>query len=126
MSGLDATFLNLITRTKFIPAVKNQMYNQSPLFNRFFAAGRVQPMTGTSLEWPVPIRKHQAKGRFTGYDTFANQPVNPLVNAKLVEGGSYAAMAVSGTEKRKNTGRLEKLLDIVKIQHDNAIATLKE
>ena len=125
-SGLDVTFLNNITRAKFIPAVKNVLYNQSPLFNRLFTKGRVQSMTGTALQWNVIIRKHAAVGRFTGYDVFANQPINPTVQAQLGEGSYYAALAISGTETRKNTGNMEKLLDAVKIQHDNAISTLKE
>ena len=126
MPGLDTTFLNTITREKFIPAVKNQMYDGSPLFNRLFAAGRVQDMTGRSLLWDVVLKKHASVGRFTGYDTFANQPINPIVQATLTEGGYYAALAISGTEKRKNTGNMEKLLDGLKVQHDNALATLKD
>jgi hypothetical protein len=125
-SGLDVTFLNNITRQKFIPALKNVLYNQSPLFNRLFVKGRVQNLTGTGLQWDVVIKKHAAVGRFTGYDVFANQPINPTVQATLSEGAYYAALAISGTEKRKNTGNMEKLLDAVKTQHDNAIATLKD
>jgi hypothetical protein len=124
--GLDVTFLNNVTRTKFIPALKNVLYNQSPLFNRLFVNGRVQTFTGTALQWDVVITKHASVGRFTGYDVFANQPINPTVQAQLSEGSYYAALAISGTEKRKNTGNMEKLLDALKIQHDNAISTLKD
>lgn len=126
MSGLDVTFLNNITRTKFIKVVKNNIYNQSPLFNRLFAAGRVQDATGTAFEWSVVIRKHASVGRYSGYDVFANQPINPTTNAKLVPAAYYAALAVSGDEKRKNSGNMEKLLDIVKTQFDNAMSTLKD
>jgi len=126
--GLDTTFLNNVTRAKFLPAVKNVLYNQSPFFQRLFVKGRIQRWTGTSLLWDVPVLKHAAVGRFTGYDVFANQPINPLVQATLSEGSYYAALAISGTEKRKNTGTqgAERLLDALKVQHDNAIATLKD
>lgn len=126
MLGLDTAFLNQITREKFIPAVKNQIYNSSPLWARLWGAGRVKTMNGTQLSWRVILKKHQSVGRYTGYDTFANQPVNPVVTAYLTEGSYYAALAISGTEKRKNTGSMEKLLDAVKVQHDNALETLQE
>jgi hypothetical protein len=126
MSGLTNDFLNNVTRTMFIKVVKNNLYNGSPAFKLLFAAGRVKPMTGTALEWTTILRKHAAVGRFTGHDVFANQPINPTKNAKLSEGGYYAALAISGTEKRKNSGNAEKLIDMVKTQHDNAESTMKE
>lgn len=124
--GLDTTFLNNVTRAHFIPTLQNILYNQSPLFNRLFVAGRVQTFVGTALQWDVVIKKHAAVGRFTGYDVFANQPINPTVQAQLPEGAYYAALAISGTEKRKNQGSMEKLLDALKVQNDNAVSTLKD
>lgn len=126
MPGLDVTFLNNVTRAKFIKVIKNNLYNHSPLFARLTAKGRVQDMTGTSLLWSPILAKHKSVGLFTGYDVFANQPTNPTVSATLAEASYYAALAISGTEERKNTGNMEKLMDILKVQFDNAEATLKD
>ena len=125
MAGLDTAFLNNVTRDHFIKTIKNQMYNQSPFFNRLFAKGRVQTMTGVSLNWAVIMKKHTAVGRYVGYDTFANQPINPTVIASLVPCDYYAALAISGDEERRNSGAIEKLLDILRIQFDNGMSTMK-
>lgn len=126
MSGLDVTFLNNVTRTKFIKVLKNNLYNKSPLFANLFERGRVQDMTGTALEWGVILKKHESLGVYQGYDTFANQPINPSTIAKLFPANYYAALAISGEEERKNSGNMEKLLDMVRIQFDNAMATLRD
>ena len=124
--GLDTSFLNNITRTHFIDVVKNNLYNKSPFFNRMFVKGRIQKAYGSALAWDTVLLKHASVGIFSGYDTFAVQPINPTVAATLNYGSYYGAMAISGEEKRKNSGNMEKLLDAIKTQHDNAISTLKD
>lgn len=123
---LDTTFLNNVTREKFIKVVKNNLYNGSPLWSYLFEKGRVQEMTGVSLQWNVIMTKHASFGVYSGYDVLANQPVNPTTVATLSPANYYASLAISGEEERKNTGSMEKLLDMVKIQFDNAMATLKD
>lgn len=125
MATLDTTFLNNVTRAKFIKVIKDQIYERTPLFNRFFTAGRVKPMTGTSLAWSTIKSMHSPVGIYSGYDTLANQPTNPTQNASLSTANYYATLAISVEEEKKNTGSMEKLLDMVKIQFDNAMATLK-
>jgi hypothetical protein len=126
MSGFDATFLNNVTRTKFLPALKNQIYFKPTLMNRLSAKGRVKDMTGRGLEWAVVLKKHQSVGLFSGYDPLANQPINPTVVASLSPANYYATVAISGDEERRNSGNKEKLLDMLKIQMDNAYETMKE
>lgn len=123
---LDVTFLNNVTREKFIKVLKNNLYDLTPMMNRFLAKGRVQTMTGRSLLWDVVIKRHSAFGLFQGYDTLASQPVNPTVQASLTSANYYATLAISLEEEMKNSGNLEKLLDIVKVQFDNAESTLRE
>lgn len=123
---LDVTFLNNVTRTKFIKVVKNNLYNGSPLWAYLFERGRVQEMTGTALAWNVVMTKHASFGVYSGYDVLANQPVNPTTAATLYPANYYASLAISGEEERKNTGSMEKLLDMVKLQFDNALSTLKD
>jgi hypothetical protein len=126
MPVLDTTFLNTVTREKFIPVLKNNLYNEMVLFNRLMAKGRVKPMTGISLLWDVVKAKHASVGVYSGYDTLANQPSNVVAQATLSIANYYATLAISGEEERKNSGSMEKLLDMVAIQMDNARMTLKD
>lgn len=126
MPVLDTTFLNLVTREKFIPTLKNNLYDEMVLFNRLMAKGRVKPMTGRSLLWDVVSAKHASVGLYSGYDTLANQPSNPVASAALNIANYYATLAISGEEERKNTGNMERLLDMLRIQMENAKATLKD
>lgn len=123
---LDLTFLNNVTREKFIKVLKNNLYDLMPLMNRMLEKGRVQTMTGRSLLWDVVVKRHASFGLFAGYDVLANQPINPTVQASLNTANYYATLAISLEEEMKNTGNIEKLLDMVKIQFDNAESTLKE
>jgi hypothetical protein len=126
MPNLDTAFLNNVTRSKFLKVTKNQIYNKTVLLNRFMSAGRVKEMTGTSLQWPVIAKKHTPVGVYSGYDTLASQPVNPTAVATLNTANYYATLAISVEEEKKNSGSIEKLLDMVKIQFDNAMSTLKD
>jgi hypothetical protein len=126
MSGFDTTFLNNVTRTHFLPALKNMIYNKPVTMNRLMTKGRVKDMTGRGLSWAVVLKKHQSVGLFSGYDPMANQPINPTVTAGLSPANYYATVAISGDEERQNTGNKEKLLDMLKIQMDNAHETMRE
>lgn len=126
MPGFDNTFLNNVTRTKFLPAMRNQLYYKPVTMNRLMSRGRVKEMTGRGLEGSVVLTKHASVGLFGGYDTLANQPVNPTVNWTLSPANYYATVAISGDEERQNSGRMEKLLGMLKIQMDNAYSTMKE
>lgn len=126
MPVLDTTFLNNVTRSKFLKVTKNQIYNKTVLLNRFMAAGRVKEMTGASLQWPVIAKKHTPVGVYSGYDVFASQPINPTAIATLNSANYYATLAISVEEEKKNFGSMERLLDMVKVQFDNANASLKD
>lgn len=126
MPGLDATFLNAVTRTKYEKVIRNNLYNSSPWFQQLFVSGRVKDMVATALEWTVVIKKHAAYGRYKGYDVFASQPINPVITAKLEPANYYATLSISGDEKRKNSGNAEKLANMVDVQFNNAESTLKE
>ena len=126
MPVLDTTFLNNVTREHFIPTLKNQIYNRTALMNRFMSKGRIKTMTGRSLLWDVVAKKHSSLGVYSGYDTLANQPVNPTAQASLNVANYYATLAISKDEERRNSGSMEKLLDMLKIQMDNAMSSLKD
>lgn len=126
MPGFDNTFLNNVTREKFLPGLRNTIYKKPVLFNLLNGNGRVQEMTGRGLIWDVVLTKHASVGLFGGYDTLASQPVNPVQQASLSPANYYATLAISGDEERQNSGNVEKLLDMLKTQTDNAYSTLRE
>ena len=126
MPALDLTFLNNTTRPKFMKALKNQIYDRMPAFKIFLMNQRKQTATGTYLLWDVIAKKHAALGVFNGYDTLVNQPINPTVQAQLDYANYYATLAISMIEEKRNSGSMEKLLDMVKIQYDNAQSTMRE
>jgi len=122
----DDTFLNTVSRGRFLRVVKNNLYNSSPLWHKVFEGGNAQEAAGTQLEWGVVLVKHGSVGVFDPYDTFAIQPINPVRKAILQPARYYAGLSISGSEERRNTGSEEKLLDALKLQFDNAMSTLKE
>ena len=126
MSSLDLTFLNNTTRPKFLKALKNQIYDRMPLMKILLMGGRKMTATGSYLQWDTIAKKHAAIGNYDGYDTLVNQPINPTAQATLYYANYYATLAISVIEEKKNSGSMEKLLDMVKIQYDNAQSTLKE
>lgn len=128
MAALDTSMLTLVTRSKFLPVLKNNLYNKTRLLNLFLKKGRVKDWTGYSLQWDVIGTKHAAVGLFSGYSTVANQPINPLVQATLSNANYYATVSISKEEEVRNTGPqgAEKLLDILKTQMKNAESTLKD
>ena len=123
---LTTDFLNATTREYFIPGLRNQVYEKTVLWNRLAAQGRVKPMTGRSLLWDIVAVKHASVGVYSGYAVLANQPVNPIKQGSLNPANYYATLAISGDEERRNTGNKERLLDMLKVQMDNADSTLRD
>jgi len=125
MPTLDDTLLQRTTRTHFLPKLKNNIYNRTRLFKVLSMKGRVQDFVGRGLEWSVVSQMNAANGLFSGYSPVVSQPINPMVGATLANANYYSAVAISMEEEKKNTGRLEKLIDILKAQMQNAESTLK-
>lgn len=126
MPTLDLSFLNDTSRSHFIPTVKQSIYQKTPLFNVLDSKGKVQPATGTSLIWDTIAEKSANVVWYSGYDVFANQPNRPTRQASLSPANLSVPMAISGEEERKNSGSMEKLVDMVKTQFDNAKATMRD
>lgn len=126
MSALTLDFLNNTTRPKFLKALKNQIFDRMPAFKIFLMNGRTQDATGSYLLWDVIAKRHASIGIISGYETLVNQPINPTAQAQLNYATYYATLAISIIEEKRNSGSMEKLLDMVKIQYDNAQSTLRE
>ena len=126
MSVLTLDFLNNTTRPKFMKGLKNQIYDRMPAFKIFLAGGRKSIASGAYILWDVIARRHASLGIISGYETLVNQPVNPTAQAQLQYATYYASLAISGVEEAKNSGNMEKLLDMPKIQYDNAMSSLRE
>jgi hypothetical protein len=121
-AGFDVTFLDQMTREKFLPAFRNLAYEKPVTFNRLNSRGRVKTLSGRGLIWNVGLKKHSPTGYTGGYEPMASQPATPTVQASLDAAKYYAVVALSGDEERMNSGSQEKLLDMLKIQMDNAYA----
>ena len=126
MPTLDDSALQRTTRTHFLPELKNNLYNKTRLLKILSMKGRVKPWTGTALQWSVVLKKHTAKGLFSGYSTVATQPINPLVDAQLANSNYYSTISISKEEILKNRGKMEKLIDLLKTQMQNAESTMKD
>lgn len=122
---LDDALLQLTTRQHFIPVLRNNVYNKTRLLKILSKNGRVRQWTGRGLLWDVVKEMHGSVGLFSGYSTIPNQPNNPLASASLPNANYVAAIAVSLEEEELNKGKPEKLLDIVKVQTENAESTLR-
>lgn len=123
---LDTTFLDNMTRKHFEPALANQIYNRFVLWNRLSEGGRIKTLTGTALQWNVVAVKHQSVGLLSGYETMANQQVNPVKQVTINPAFYYATVGISTEEETKNSGNMEKLIDMITTQFDNARTTLNE
>jgi len=78
------------------------------------------------LQWDTIAEKSANVVWYSGYDVFANQPNRPTRQASLSPANLSVPMAISGEEERKNSGSMEKLVDMVKTQFDNAKATMRD
>lgn len=123
---LDTTFLNLVTREKFLPTMKNQIYKNNPILNKLVTNGQKKDASGTSLKWDEVIRGHEAKGLFSGYDILASQPINPVGAFTEDYAQYYSTLSIAKDEMIKNSGNKEKLFDMVTIQTKNARATFNQ
>ncbi|MEE8113924.1 MAG: hypothetical protein V3T23_06170, partial [Nitrososphaerales archaeon] len=102
--ALDTTFLNNVTRTHFIPGLKNQVYDRIPLFNRLLAKGRGRSAVGRSLIFDAVLSRATAFGLYSGYDVLASQPVNPIQQGSLAWSDYFATMSISNVEVWRNSG----------------------
>jgi hypothetical protein len=115
-----------MTRKHFVPALRNQLYDRFVLWNRLEQGGQIQTLTGTALTFNNVAVEHQAIGLLSGYDTMANQQVNPVQVASMNPAFYYATVGISTDEEVKNSGNMEKLLDILTTQMENARQSLRK
>lgn len=125
MAGLDTTFLNNVTRDHFIPATRNQLYEEMVLMGEIIGNG-TKEATGRALAVDVILQRAAAHGTWTGYNPISMQESNPTVQALLNYANYYASVSISLDEEKKNTGSKEKLLDMLEVKFNNAKSTLKE
>ena len=126
-AALDTSLLTVTTRDKFLSVLKDNVYDLMPTWKVLSAKDRVKDYTGgTALAWDVVAARHKPAGLFRGYSVIPNQPANPVVQAKLVNANYVATVSISKEEMLLNRGNMEKLIDILKTQMQNAEDTLSE
>jgi len=125
-AALDTSLLTTTTRDKFLPVLKDNVYDLMPTWKILASKDRIKDYTGTGLAWDVVAKRHAPAGMFRGYSVIPNQPQNPLVPAKLVNANFVATVSISKEELLLNRGNMEKLIDILKTQMQNAEDTMSE
>lgn len=123
--SLDRTFLESVTRDKFLPRLKNNTYKKMPLLKRIVDKN-MDDASGEKLTWRVRLKRHDALGNFSGYETHTSQQLNPLTTASLEYANYFATVGISLVEEMQNSGSKEKLLDLWDVQWKNADASLRE
>lgn len=123
--ALDVTFLNNVTREKFVPGLQNQIYDEMPAMRSVLNAGQ-ETATGRGLIYDVVLARAAAHGGWKGYSAISTQESNPTKQASLSYANYYASVSISLDEEKQNSGSKEKLLDMLEIKFENAKMTLKE
>jgi len=115
-------------RDKFVPTLKNLLFNDMPTFKALNAKKRVKDYTGDrTIKWRTVARKHQAPVGFIGFSAVPTQTQNPLETAALTIAQRAVPIGIPKDEMLLNKGGGEvKLLDIMQVQFKNAKETFQE
>lgn len=113
----DYDFLEMITRTKFLPIAKNNVYDT----NRIFAImkPRIKEATGTSFFWNTIAHRNNTITPFAGFSYVPNQSNNPYAQLAVPVAQYTGAISFAYDELVKNTGSKEKLADLALAQTKN-------
>lgn len=123
----DRTFLERAGRDLFAPGLRNQLYDEMPLFKLLMdGAGKA---AGVALIHKVPLFRNVANGIVGGYGPMVTQEQNLLANASLSWANVYYAnISLSWDEILENSGAqgVEKLVDMLQAKTNAAKMQLKE
>jgi len=126
-ANFDRTFLERAGREMFAPGLRNQLYDEMPLFREIMdGAGTA---SGVALIHKVPLFRTLATGIVAGYNPMVTQDQNLLQNASLNWANVYYAnISLSWDEILENSGSMgvEKLVDMLKAKTNAAKTQLKE
>lgn len=123
----DRTFLERAGRELFAEGLRNQLYDEMPLF-RLIMAG-AETAQGTALIHKVPLYRNVANGLVGGYGPMVTQEQVLIANANLAWANIYYAnISISMDEILENSGRqgVEKLVDLLRTKTNGAKMQLKE
>jgi hypothetical protein len=123
-SSTSLSFLEMVTRDKFLPVAKDNIYDTNRIFK--IMKLRIKDASGTSFSWNTVAHRHRSVSRFKGFSTIPIQGNNPLEGMNLPVGQYAAALSFAKDDLIKNTGNKEKLADMAEAQMKNAEATLIE
>lgn len=123
----DRTFLERAGRELFAPGLRNQLYDEMPLF-RYLMDGASKG-SGVALIHKVQLFKNVSNGIVGGYGPMVTQEQNLLANATLSWANVYYAnISLSWDEMLENTGTqgAEKLIDMLQAKTNAAKMELKQ
>jgi len=108
----DLTFLQMVTRDKFLPAVVDNIYDTNRVFKMM--ESRIKEASGTSLSWVTSAVRNPNVGLFGGFSLVSNQAFNPYVKLSLAVAKYYGTLSFPFDDLQMNVGNKEKLLDMAK------------
>lgn len=125
--NFDRTMLEKAAREMFVPGLRNQLYDEMPLFRELMKApGRA---AGKSLIHDVVLYRPVATGIVAGYQPMVTQDQNLLQQAALAWSNVYYAnISISWDEIQENSGAMgvEKLVELLGTKTEAAKMQLKE
>ena len=96
-------FITSVTRSKYFPAVVDNVFDGIPLFMRLRAKAR--PWSGGSqLNIPTEVATRTAGGSYSGFDTLSTNQENVRRNFTIDPCEYYWTVAISGIQKAVNKG----------------------
>ena len=108
----DLTFLEMVTRDKFLPAVADNIYDTNRIFKMMNS--RIKEASGTSLSWRTVAKRNKNVSLFGGFSIIPNQAMNPLASLSLPPGKYVGTVSFPDDDLIMNVGLKEKLLDMAK------------
>jgi len=122
--ALTYSQISAITRAKFIPKLRDNIYEANPLLSRLQKSKTVLD-GGTSILVPLEYASLTAAGWFSGADTLDTSDNETITSAEYSWKQSYANISISRRDELINSGDSQ-ILDFVKSKVKSAEKTLSE
>lgn len=114
------------TTTEFhIPRLKDQIYDNSPVFTWLRNNDQVKHNGGTLIKQPLEYAKNTARGSYEGYDVMDVTPPEFLTAAIFYWKNYYTTVTYSGDEEDENSGD-HAVLNLIDTKMKSATKSLKD
>ena len=125
--ALDYDYMSATTRSKFMPQVADNIYEQSSLFKMFEIDGRIKTYLdgGLDVTEGLEYAKQTAGGTYAKWDTLDNTPPDNLTRATYTWGNFYAPISISGDDEDMNMGE-EQVVNLLQTRTKGAEKKIRD